>query len=235
MRRTRSTPAVRQRSRSPRRYVSQTKAIKTWAFWLTLIGLVAATFTYQGVLTQLRQHFGENGFAPAAATSAVTFIATMGIASKTRLRTRQRALQRTQDDRPQHRLPSRRRRSDDPPLRRHPPHRRRHLRLQPRLRRTRSTHRTSSSSRPSDSANTPVPHGPLPIRPDHLQLAGGPVLAAGACHDETGSFDIAFATIVGIFILGMITLFLAPQLRDIGDGRLAPKTTWADRCNRVPK
>jgi MFS family permease len=51
-------------------------------FWLIMIGLVAATFTYQGVLTQLRQHFEESGFTPAVATSAVSIIAGMGIASK---------------------------------------------------------------------------------------------------------------------------------------------------------
>lgn len=47
-----------------------------------MIGLVAATFTYQGVLTQLRQHFEESGFAPAVATTAVSIIAGMGIFSK---------------------------------------------------------------------------------------------------------------------------------------------------------
>ena len=51
-------------------------------FWLVMIGLVAATFTYQGVLTQLRQHFEESGFAPAVATTAVSIIAGMGIFSK---------------------------------------------------------------------------------------------------------------------------------------------------------
>ena len=43
-----------------------------------------------------------------------------------------------------------------------------------------------------------------------VSIAGGPVLA-GTVHDDTGSFDIAFATIVGIFLLGMVTLFLARQ------------------------
>ena len=51
-------------------------------FWLVMVGLVAATFTYQGVLTQLRQHFEENGFEPALATTAVAIIAGMGIGSK---------------------------------------------------------------------------------------------------------------------------------------------------------
>lgn len=57
-------------------------ATRTSGFWLVMVGLTAATFTYQGVLTQLRQHFGENGFEPAVATSAVTIIAAMGIGSK---------------------------------------------------------------------------------------------------------------------------------------------------------
>jgi MFS family permease len=51
-------------------------------FWLVMIGMIAATFTYQGVLTQLRQHFEESGFAPAVATTAVSIIAGMGIGSK---------------------------------------------------------------------------------------------------------------------------------------------------------
>jgi MFS family permease len=58
------------------------EALANRNFWLIMIGLVAATFTYQGVLTQLRQHFEESGFAPAVATSAVSIIAGMGIASK---------------------------------------------------------------------------------------------------------------------------------------------------------
>jgi cyanate permease len=58
------------------------QALANRNFWLIMIGLVAATFTYQGVLTQLRQHFEESGFAPAAATSSVSIIAGMGIASK---------------------------------------------------------------------------------------------------------------------------------------------------------
>ena len=51
-------------------------------FWLILVGLIAATFTYQGVLTQLRQHFEESGFEPSVATIAVSVIAGMGIGSK---------------------------------------------------------------------------------------------------------------------------------------------------------
>jgi MFS family permease len=58
------------------------QALANRNFWLIMLGLVAATFTYQGVLTQLRQHFEESGFAPAVATTAVSIIAGMGIASK---------------------------------------------------------------------------------------------------------------------------------------------------------
>ena len=58
------------------------QALANRNFWLIMIGLVAATFTYQGVLTQLRQHFEESGFAPAVATTAVSIVAGMGIASK---------------------------------------------------------------------------------------------------------------------------------------------------------
>ena len=58
------------------------QALRNRNFWLIMIGLVAATFTYQGVLTQLRQHFEESGFAPVLATTAVSIIAGMGIGSK---------------------------------------------------------------------------------------------------------------------------------------------------------
>jgi MFS family permease len=51
-------------------------------FWLIMFALTAATFTYQGVLTQLRQHFEENGFTSVAATTGLTTIAFMGIGSK---------------------------------------------------------------------------------------------------------------------------------------------------------
>ena len=47
-----------------------------------MFALTAATFTYQGVLTQLRQHFEENGFTAVAATTGLTTIAFMGIGSK---------------------------------------------------------------------------------------------------------------------------------------------------------
>ena len=62
--------------------VTLKQALRNRNFWLVTIGLVAATFTYQGVLTQLRQHFEESGFTPAMATTAVSTIAGMGIFSK---------------------------------------------------------------------------------------------------------------------------------------------------------
>ena len=62
--------------------VTLKQALRNRNFWLVTVGLVAATFTYQGVLTQLRQHFEESGFTPAMATTAVSTIAGMGIFSK---------------------------------------------------------------------------------------------------------------------------------------------------------
>ena len=58
------------------------QALASRRFWLVFGGLFAATFTYQGVLTQLRQHFEESGFTPAAATAGLMLIAAMGIGSK---------------------------------------------------------------------------------------------------------------------------------------------------------
>ena len=62
--------------------MSLAEAVRSRRFWLVLAGLFGATFTYQGVLTQLRQHFGENGFPPALATSGLAVIAAMGIVAK---------------------------------------------------------------------------------------------------------------------------------------------------------
>jgi cyanate permease len=57
-------------------------ALRSRNFWLILCGLFSASFTYQGVLTQLRQHFAEQGFSPAMATTGLAVIAAMGIGSK---------------------------------------------------------------------------------------------------------------------------------------------------------
>ena len=58
------------------------EALRTTRFWLILGGLFAGSVTYQGVLTQLRQHLEESGFAPAAATAGLALIAAMGVGSK---------------------------------------------------------------------------------------------------------------------------------------------------------
>lgn len=58
------------------------EALRSRRFWLTMAGLVAASFTYQGVLTQLRQHFEEIGLPPAHGTAGLALIAAMGVGSK---------------------------------------------------------------------------------------------------------------------------------------------------------
>ena len=74
-----SVHASRQLTRSG---VTLRQAMHSRRFWFLLCGLFGATFTYQGVLTQLRQHFAEHGFAPALATTGLAVIAAMGIGSK---------------------------------------------------------------------------------------------------------------------------------------------------------
>ena len=183
-------------------------AIRTWAFWLTLLGLVAATFTYQGVLTQLRQHFGESGFAPAAATSAVTFIATMGIASKIAF------------GRASERFSARRMTVlsigfqavgvvmmilpfGGVPLI------------------VAGIFVYSLGFGGLGALIVLVVQQTFGLREyaslmglyqfaQIVSIAGGPVLA-GRVHDETGGFDLAFAVIVGIFVFGMVTLWLSRQ------------------------
>ena len=183
-------------------------AVKTWAFWLTLIGLVAATFTYQGVLTQLRQHFGESGFAPAAATSAVTFVATMGIASKIAFG---RASERFSARRmtvlsvafqavgvAMMILPF-----GGVPLI------------------VAGIFIYSLGFGGLGALIVLVVQQTFGLREyaslmglyqfaQIISISGGPVLA-GRVHDETGSFNLAFAIIVGIFVFGMVTLWLAKQ------------------------
>ena len=58
------------------------EALSNKNFYFMTIALTGACFTYQGVLTQLRQHFEENGFSPATATAGLTAVALMGIGSK---------------------------------------------------------------------------------------------------------------------------------------------------------
>ena len=207
MRRTRR-PRFASNAAAARAGMSIKRAIRTWAFWLTLVGLVAATFTYQGVLTQLRQHFGENGFAPAAATSAVTFIATMGIASKLAFG---RASERFSARRmtvlsigfqavgvAMMILPF-----GGVPLI------------------VAGIIVYSLGFGGLGALIVLVVQQTFGLREyaslmglyqfaQIVSIAGGPVLA-GRVHDDTDSFNLAFATIVGIFIVGMITLYLARQ------------------------
>ena len=82
MHRTRRGEAARESRRLMASGISLRQALRTRSFWLILCGLFGATFTYQGVLTQLRQHFAEQGFAPALATTGLAVIAAMGIGSK---------------------------------------------------------------------------------------------------------------------------------------------------------
>lgn len=82
MRRTGRGDQVKVARAAARAGITVGQALRNRNFWLVMIGLVAATFTYQGVLTQLRQHFEESGFEPALATTAVSIIAGMGIGSK---------------------------------------------------------------------------------------------------------------------------------------------------------
>ena len=184
------------------------QAMRTWAFWLCIVGLTAATFTYQGVLTQLRQHFGENGFEPAAATSAVTFIATMGIASKIAF------------GRASERFSARRMTS---------------LSLLFQASGV-ALIIIPDASVPLIWAGVVVfslgfgglgalivlvvqqtfglrEYGSLMgvfQLAQIVSIAGGPILA-GQVHDRTGSFDLAFAVIIAIFVAGMFAMFAARQ------------------------
>ena len=82
MRRTRRGGAAQASRRLMNSGVTLRQALRRRSFWLILAGLFGATFTYQGVLTQLRQHFAEQGFTPALATAGLAVIAGMGIGSK---------------------------------------------------------------------------------------------------------------------------------------------------------
>ena len=58
------------------------QAMKTRNFYLITLGLTAASFTYQGILTQIVPHLENEGFSTAAAAAALTLVAAMGIGSK---------------------------------------------------------------------------------------------------------------------------------------------------------
>lgn len=207
MRRTRRRSS-RSATKASRVGISVKQAVRTWSFWLCIFGLTAATFTYQGVLTQLRQHFGENGFEPAAATSAVTFIATMGIASKLVF------------GRASERFSARRMTV---------------------LSLAFQAFGVALMILPFGGVPliwigvivfsigfgglgaliVLVVQQTFGLREygslmgmfqlaQIISIAGGPLLA-GQIHDRTGSFNLAFAIIIGIFIAGMVALFLARQ------------------------
>lgn len=187
-------------------------AMRTSAFWLVLIGLTSAMFTYQGVLTQLRQHFGENGFEPALATSAVTIIAAMGIGSKL-------AFGRSTE-----RFSARKATAVSVAL---------------------QAGGVALMIAPGNAVVlwagiivfglgfgglgaliVLVVQETFGLREfgslmgifqmaSIISIAGGPWLA-GAIHDSTGSYDVAFGVVIGIFILGVVALLLARQ-PDWGD------------------
>lgn len=199
--------ALRDGGRSARTGVSMHSALRLTSFWLVLFGLTAATFTYQGVLTQLRQHFGENGFEPALATSAVTIIAAMGIGSKLAFG---RATERFS------------------------------ARKATALSIAFQAGGVALMITPGNAAVmwagiivfglgfgglgaliVLVVQQTFGLREfgslmgvfqmaNIISIAGGPWLA-GAIHDRNGSYDAAFATIIGIFILGATALLLARQ------------------------
>ena len=58
------------------------QAFRTRSFYMITIGLTAASFTYQGILTQIVPHLENEGFSPAVAAAALTMVAAMGIGSK---------------------------------------------------------------------------------------------------------------------------------------------------------
>ncbi len=182
-------------------------SLRTSAFWLVLIGLTCAMFTYQGVLTQLRQHFGENGFEPALATSAVTIIAAMGIGSKLAF------------GRATEKFSARKATAVSVAL---------------------QAIGVALMIVPGNAVVlwagifvyglgfgglgaliVLVVQETFGLREfgsimgifqmaSIISIAGGPWLA-GEIHDRNGSYDVAFAVIIGIFVLGAITLMLARQ------------------------
>ena len=58
------------------------QAFRTRSFYMITIGLTAASFTYQGILTQIVPHLENEGFSTTAAAAALTMVAAMGIGSK---------------------------------------------------------------------------------------------------------------------------------------------------------
>ncbi|MEX0762222.1 MAG: MFS transporter [Dehalococcoidia bacterium] len=58
------------------------QALRTPAFYLVTVAITAATFTYQGIITQLIQHLENVGISHGAASAALSLVAAMGIGSK---------------------------------------------------------------------------------------------------------------------------------------------------------
>ncbi len=58
------------------------QALRSRNFYMIALGLTAASFTYQGILTQIVPHLENEGFSTAAAAAALTMVAAMGIGSK---------------------------------------------------------------------------------------------------------------------------------------------------------
>jgi MFS family permease len=199
------------------------QAVRHPSFWLVIFGITAATFTYQGVLTQLRQHFGENGFEPALATSAVAIIAGMGIGSKLAFG---RATEKFSA--------------------------RKMAVLSLALQATGVTLMISPANAAVMWAGIIVfglgfgGLGALIVLvvqetfglrefgsimglfqlANIISISGGPWLA-GEVHDRTGEFDMAFAIVVGIFITGMATLFVARQPEWPEDKAVTPEAVHA--------
>ena len=183
------------------------QAVRHPSFWLVIFGLTAATFTYQGVLTQLRQHFGENGFEPALATSAVTIIAAMGIGSKLAFgRATEKFSARKMT------VISLALQASGVALMVSPPNAAimwagififglgfggLGALIVLVVQETFGLKEFGSIMGLFQLANI-------------ISISGGPWLA-GEIHDSTGEFDLAFLIVVGIFISGMVTLFIAKQ------------------------
>ncbi len=206
------------------------QALRTNSFWLVLIGLTAAMFTYQGVLTQLRQHFGENGFEPALATSAVTIIAAMGIGSKLAF------------GRASERFSARKATAVSTAL---------------------QAAGVALMIIPGNAfvlwlgifvyglgfgglgaLIVLVVQETFGLREfgsimgifqmaSIISISGGPLLA-GSIHDANGSYDLAFGVIIGIFLLGVVTLFIAKQ-PDWGQQADDGAPTGPDRTTTSPE
>ncbi len=62
--------------------VTLSQALRSKNFYLITVGLTAASFTYSGILTQIVPHLENEGFSTAVAAGALTMVAGMGMVSK---------------------------------------------------------------------------------------------------------------------------------------------------------